>query len=202
MPMTFLYKDDAQLVEEVISGNQAAIRYMFYEQYRVVLQHNAQKVAGNKQVTLDDLTQELYLYLSADDWRRLRAYTPPLPFASWFTVVSYRFFKDFTHSMIKNTSIVPIDTVEESCEGGSTFGVINTLLMDLRKALEHFRPPRDKQILEALLLREEDPRQVADTYQVTLGNLYNIKRRALARLIREHLQSYQTPIARHNGNEL
>lgn len=191
----FSYKDDAQMVTEVIAGNQGAIRYMFYDQYKEMLRHNAQKAAGTKQVSLDDLTQELFLYLSADDWRRLRTYTPPLPFASWFTVVSYRFFKDFTHSMIENTSIVPIDTIEEGREGGATFGVLNTLLMDVKKALEHFRPPRDKQILEALLLREEDPQQVADTHQVTIDNLYNIKRRALARLIREHLQSYQTRIA-------
>ena len=64
------------------------------------------------------------------------------------------------------------------------------IMMDIQQGLAQLEPPRDRAILTALLLRDEEPQAVADRFQVTVDNLYNIKRRALARLIQKHLKDY------------
>lgn len=69
MPLSlhkYHYRSDAQLVADLLAGNEAAVRCLLYEQYTPLLRHNAQKAAGDKPADYDDLVQELYLYLSAD----------------------------------------------------------------------------------------------------------------------------------------
>ncbi len=166
------------------------IRYVFYSHFESLLRFNAQKAAGNKTVELDDLIQELYLYLSKNNWEKLRKYNPELPFANWVSVVSYRFFKDYTASMIDSATQVPISDMNER----SLFQVgthkIETIMMDIRQAIAKLKPPRDREIVEALVLNEEEPAEVAERYKVTVDNLYNIKRRAIIKLIQKHLQEY------------
>ena len=141
-------------------------------------------------VPLDDLVQEFYLYLQADGWARLRRYDPSLPFDRWLSVVSYRFFKDFSLQMIDSRRQIPITNLEdqELLNAGTT--QMTHIMMDIQQGLAQLEPPRDRAILTALLLRDEEPQTVADRFQVTVDNLYNIKRRALARLIQKHLKDY------------
>ena len=63
-------------------------------------------------------------------------------------------------------------------------------MMDIKHGLDQLEPPRDREILSSLLLRDEEPHEVAKRIGVTVDNLYNIKRRALARLIQKHLNDY------------
>lgn len=178
----FLYTDDAQLVSSVIAGNESAIAYMFFDHYRPLLYSNYQKVAWNKPIEFEDLLQELFLFVHENDWERLRRYDASYPFASWFSVVSFRFFRNFSRPMIDSSSVLAIDNMNGSKTAFAGVSMTETIMMDLKRVLHKFRPPRDKEILEALLLRDEDPEDVAKKHNVTIDNLYNIKRRALARL--------------------
>ena len=71
---------DAELINRLLDNDEKAIRYVFYDHYRPLLQYNAYKTAGNKDVDLDDLIQELYLFISKNDWEKLRKYSPEYPF--------------------------------------------------------------------------------------------------------------------------
>ncbi len=53
----FIYKDDAQLVAELLAGNEGALHYVFYDHFNPLLKMNAYKAAGTKQVEYDDLVQ-------------------------------------------------------------------------------------------------------------------------------------------------
>ena len=187
----FIYKDDAQLVAELLAGNEGALHYVFYDHFNPLLKMNAYKAAGTKQVEYDDLVQELYLYLSDNDWEKLRKYNPERPFINWFSVVSYRFFKDFSCSMIDLSNQIPISNMNDHQTAFMSNGTIGTIMMDIKQAISKLKPPRDSQIREALLLRDEEPETVAKRHNVTVDNLYNIKRRAMARLIKQHLVDYK-----------
>ena len=187
----YIYKDDAQLVAELLAGNEGALHYVFYDHFKPLLKMNAYKAAGTKQVEYDDLVQELYLYLSNNDWEKLRKYNPERPFVNWFSVVSYRFFKDFSRSMIDSSDQIPISNMNDHQTAFMSNGTIGTIMMDIKQAISKLKPPRDSQILEALLLRDEEPEIVAKRHNVTVDNLYNIKRRAIAKLIKQHLQDYK-----------
>ena len=135
-----------------------------------------------------DLIHEFYIYLQNNHWAKLRNYDPSLPFEKWLSVVSYRFFKDHTLSMLdaqRQTSVsrLPDSEVERIYSQGETN--LSSLMMDLRNALHRLESNRDRNILHSLLVDDEEPAAVAARFGISIDNLYNIKRRALAKLIRE-----------------
>ena len=184
----YRYTSDRQFVADLLANDERALECLLYDRFRRLLRFNAMKAAPN--VPVDDLVQELYLYLSADDWARLRRYDSSLPFDRWLSVVSYRFFKDYSLRMIDSRRQIPITTIEdqELLKAGTT--QMTHIMMDIQQGLAKLEPPRDREILTALILRDEEPQTVADRFHVTVDNLYNIKRRALAKLIQKHLKDY------------
>lgn len=163
------------------------MRYVFYDQFVPLLSHNARRAAPG--VAYDDLVQELYLYLSTDNWSRMRSYDSDYPFVNWFSVVSYRFFKDFSRRMIDSASRIPISTIEEH-ELKMVTDRSDEIMMDIKRALCRLTPPRDREIITALLINGEPPAEVAGRHGITVENLYNIKRRILSKLITNHLSDY------------
>ena len=185
----YRYSTDRQFVADLLANDGKALECLLYDRYRSLLRFNAMKAAPN--VPVDDLVQELYLYLSTDNWARLKKYDPELPFDRWFSVVSYRFFKDFSNKMIDSRRQIPITNIDdqEVLAGGTT--QMSQIMMDIQKGFNELEPPRDREILTALILHDEEPQEVADRFNVTVDNLYNIKRRALAKLIAKHLEEYK-----------
>lgn len=184
----YRYSTDRQFVADILANDGKALECLLYDRYRSLLRFNALKAAPN--VPVDDLVQELYLYLSTDNWARLKKYDPTLPFDRWLSVVSYRFFKDFSLRMIDSRRQIPITHIEDQqlLNAGTT--QMNQIMMDIKKGFDELEPPRDREILTALILCDEEPQEVANRFNVTVDNLYNIKRRALARLIQKHLKDY------------
>ena len=184
----YRYSNDRQFVADLLANDGKALECLLYDRYRSLLRFNAMKAAPN--VPVDDLIQELYLYLSADNWARLKKYDPELPFDRWLSVVSYRFFKDFSLRMIDSRCQIPITNIEDQqlLNAGTT--QMNQIMLDIKKGFDELEPPRDREILTALILHDEEPQEVANRFNVTVDNLYNIKRRTLARLILKHLKDY------------
>lgn len=181
---------DQQIFDGLLANDERVVSYVFYEHFGTMLRFNAMKATAHKTVDLQDLIQELYLYVSKNDWEKLRKYSPEYPFANWFSVVSYRFFKDYTCSMIDSTQNVPIEEIDDHSVFLKGTNQLNHIMMDIKNAIKKAKPPRDKEVLEALILNEEEPAEVAEKLSVTIDNLYNIKRRALAKLIQNHLRDY------------
>lgn len=181
---------DADMVARLIENDEAMVSYVFYDHYSDLLRLNAMKATAGKNVELDDLIQELYLYMSDNEWEKLKRYDSSQPFVAWFSVVSYRFFKNFSRSMIDSCNQVSIYSMKDHQTLQSGNGILSSIMMDVRDAIARLWPPRDREILEALLLREEEPAEVARQFGVTVDNLYNIKRRALLKLIKNHLKEY------------
>ncbi len=184
----YRYSTDRQFVADLLANDGKALECLLYDRYRSLLRFNAMKAAPN--VPVDDLVQELYLYLSADNWARLKKYDPELPFDRWFSVVSYRFFKDFSLRMIDSRRQIPITHIEDQRLFNAGMTQMNQIMMDIKKGFDELEPPRDREILTALILHDEEPQEVANRFNVTVDNLYNIKRRALAKLIKKHLNDY------------
>ena len=184
----YRYSNDRQFVADLLANDGKALECLLYDRYRSLLRFNAMKAAPN--VPVDDLVQELYLYLSTDNWARLKKYDPELPFDRWFSVVSYRFFKDFSLRMIDSRHQIPITKIEDQRLLNTGTTQMNQIMMDIKKGFDELEPPRDREILTALILHDEEPQEVANRFNVTVDNLYNIKRRALAKLIKKHLNDY------------
>lgn len=182
---------DAQLVGKLIANDEAVISFVFYEKYASLFRVNAAKTVAKKGLDYDDLVQDFYLYLSKNNWEKLRKYDPAYPFASWLTVISYRFFKDCGRSLIDSANNMPMDDLDDKNPFIASQTKIDLIMMDIKKAIAKLKPPRDRQIVEALLIDEEEPAEVAERFGVTVDNLYNIKRRGIAKLAKLHLKEYQ-----------
>lgn len=64
------YIDDRHLVADLIGNNERAVEYLLYDHYSKILRFNAMKAAPN--IMVDDLIQELYFHLSANQWEKLK----------------------------------------------------------------------------------------------------------------------------------
>lgn len=176
---------DRELVDAVIQGDESAIGYFFYVKFNALFSRNFYKVAANKNVVLDDLVQDLFVHLSKNDWENLRKYDEDCgQLVNWLSVVSYYFFRDKTASMIDSAPKDTIDDLEErSIFLESSYETDTDMtMMDIKKGMENLRPPRDRDVIEYLVVQGRPPEEVAKELGVTKENLYNIKSRALVKL--------------------
>ena len=178
---------DRELVDAVIQGDESAIEFFFYKKFNGLFLSNFNKVAAYKNVALEDLVQDLFVHLSKNDWENLKKYDEDCgQLVNWLSVVSYYFFRDKTASMIDSAPKDTIDDLEErSIFLESPYKTDSEMtMMDIKKGIEKLRPPRDRDVIEYLVVQERPPEEVAKELGVTVDNLYNIKSRALVKLRR------------------
>ena len=189
-PIGFLYANDDQLVKALLANNEAAIDYVFYNKFHKLLLLNAAKATGSKDMVPDDLIQDLYLYLSADNWARLRNYDSSYPFVAWFSTVSYRFFRNCSRKVLDSKRCVSIYDLKGQ-DLQVSVGENGMVIEDVRTAIDRLESPRDRQLLTEMLFNGAEADEVAAMLNVSVNNLYVIKRRALTKLIRYQLTGYQ-----------
>lgn len=196
MSRKYRFSNDAQLKSDLLGNNEKAMQYVFFDHFKPLLRHNACKIVGYDNMHyFDDLVQELYLYISADNWAKLQMYDPKVEFVRWLSVVSYRFFKDKAPSMIPEKNE---DSMDKMIDSGNTLplykiGTVENsdIMTDLLSALEKYDNERDKQILNDIYVIGFKNEEIAERYGITVDNLYNIKRRATAKLIKFYLTGYE-----------
>ena len=86
--------------------------------------------------------------------------------------------------MIENTSREPLyDWDDEEATAGNASYTISTDSMDVENLLNAMPNKRYACVLRQLLLNEISPDKLAREMNITVDNLYNIKRRALQQLM-------------------
>lgn len=194
LPRRYAYKDDAQMVADVIAGDNLATRYVFYEQFNGILHGCYYKVvtARNLPVQYEDLVQELFLHISKDDWGKLREYDQSKgEFYKWFTTVVLRFFKDYCKKTYYRVSEFTDDNRIYDTQVNYFDWDNSELMRDLKRVLPEFEPPRDREIIEALIIRDEDKKDVAKRYGLHVDSVSRIFRESIARLVSNYLSDYK-----------
>lgn len=133
----------------------------------------------NRQAEKDELVNELYLYLQADDWHKLRQFDYRSRLTTWMKVVAIRFFQKKRNAMIENDSLDTLYMVES----GYSEKQIHQKL-DAESLLEKLPNERFRFVIRKLVLEDKEPQELANEMVITVDNLYNIKRRALLQLAR------------------
>lgn len=194
---SFTYQSDSQLADALISNNANAIDYVFHKHYNALLRWNAQRAFRKQDVEVRDLSHDLFIHLSANNWKRLKTYdSEKQQFVTWFSIVSHHFFLD-QYEKEKKRNAETIDSTNnfrisekeddrwQPCDDENN--ELMEIMKEIRELLDSFEPRREREILIALLFNDEDPKEVALKHHVTVDNLYNIKRRAQAKLIKEYM---------------
>ena len=187
----FKYTDDAHLVKALKVGNEGAIKYILFGKYEGVLRNLAQNVTRGKPIEFDDMRQDFYIFLSNNNWEILQKYNPEeKKFMPWLYRVAFNFFRNYArkgaYTKIDCTDDVTLyekDRLERWYD--------SDLMRDLLRVLPSVKPERDRVVIEAVVLNDEEPEEIAKKLGVTVDNFYNIKRRALFNLISNYLTGYE-----------
>ena len=174
---------DFEIVAALIARDNAVTQDFFFTQCRPLFTSIIHRVF-DYDVDYDECINELYLYLLHDDGKRLRQFQGRSSLFLWLKVTATRFFIKKRRHMIENTSREPLyDWDDEEATAGNTSYTISTDLMDVENLLNAMPNKRYACVLRQLLLNEISPDKLAREMNITVDNLYNIKRRALQQLM-------------------
>ena len=98
---------DRQLVDLLLTNDEDAVKYVFFHRCDGMFAHVISDVFQS-QVKKEELITDFYLFLSADDWRRLRQFEFRSELNTWLTVVAIRFFGQKKAAM--QSSLEDLDT--------------------------------------------------------------------------------------------
>lgn len=185
----FANMSDKDLVEQLLANNPEAIVYFFYKKYIALFKYNANKLSLSS-VNIRDLVDELFLSLYQDNWQKLRTYNCEYSLSAWITVVSYRFFKKYKNSMIDLKGQITISDKLENETDKWMQQKIESIGMDLNKAIEQIQNERDRDIAKLLFVDNVETKYVAEKYKLTIDYAYTVKNRII-KFLRNNLTDYQ-----------
>lgn len=180
---------DDRLVSELISGNQDAIVWFFYTRYSATFQYHIFKLFNHK-VDINDLVDEFFLYLYENDWKRLRSFDSSLAsLNTWISTVSYRFFRDYKHSVTDSDGISPTNDMWDSTCADWVSSCDAGLMMDITDAISKIRSERDRRIATLLFIEDREYESVATEFGLKVDYVYTVKNRLIKQL-RTSLKAY------------
>ena len=133
-------------------------------------------------VDYDEMVNELYCYLVDNDCRKLKEFQFRSSVYMWLKVVAIRFFIRKRDRVIDMTCSLPpyMENVKDDTPSSSEAGI--SAKMDLERLFLSMRNERYVYVIKKLVLEDVHPEFLARSMGITLANLYNIKKRAIAAL--------------------
>ena len=170
---------DQEIINGLIAHDKQLTEEFFFVKCRPLFL-SVMKYVFDYEVDYDEMVNELYLYLMADDAVKLRHFEYRSSLYQWLKVLSIRFFIKKRSRMIDNTSQEALydeqDYVAPEKDAGARY--------DLERLMESMPTKRYVHVIRRLILENWTPERLAQEMNISLANLYNIKRRAIAQLTR------------------
>lgn len=169
---------DREIIQGLIDRDNCITEQFFYVKCRPLLTAIMHLVSSYR-VEYDEMVSELYGYLMEEDCSKLRQFQYRSTVYQWMKVVAMRFFIRKRDSLIDNVAkeYPDIDIMEDT-------STVVAQRIDVSRLLSMMENQRYADVLRHIVLKDEEPEKYAESIGVTVDNLYNIKRRAIAALIR------------------
>lgn len=169
---------DLEIRDALIARDSRITGQFFYKDCRPLLCSVTRRIFGND-ADVDEITNELYLYLTENDCNKLRLFRGNSTIYQWIKVVALRFCLQLKRQamVIENTSNEHPYTDTPSPEPTMDASDIMRLLADMPNR-------RYATVISRLVINGEDHAETAADMGVSPDNLYNIKRRAITALTR------------------
>ncbi len=172
---------DRDLVSLLLANDQASIEYVFFHRCDGMFAHIIHSVLqshGKK----EELITELYLYLSENDWKRLRKFEFRSSLNTWLTVLAVRFFRKKQHVQTKFVVTDPQLIVETQKNETDDYDIVREMTrLELYKAIERLSKPRERYALLAELTGKRTE-EIADEMNCTVSAVYNLTKKARVEL--------------------
>lgn len=171
---------DLQIIEALIARDENVTCDFFYRKCRPLFMSIIRHVFSYD-VDYDEFVNEFYLYLMENDAHRLRQFANKSTIFQWMKVVAIRYF------LAKRDSLIDMEADETSFEPAEDEAINDSTSryvagMDVRNLFAAMPNKRYVYVIQRLILDDAEPKTVASELGVTVDNLYNIKKRAIAAL--------------------
>ena len=169
--------DDHELVRLLLENDQDAIEYVFFLRCEGMFAHIVHTVFQSNSKK-EELITEFYLFLSENNWERLRKFEFKASLNTWMTVIAIRFFKKKKVFQTKLVVIDPQLIVETQKNEADDYDIINEMSrLELYQAIDRLSKPRERYALLADLAgkRAED---IANEMGCTVSAVYNLTKKA------------------------
>lgn len=178
---------DREIIQGLIERDNRVTEQFFYVKCRPLLTA-IMRLVFNYPVEYNEMVSELYDYLMEDNCIKLRQFQYRSTIYQWMKVVATRFFIHKRDSLIENTSKEP--PYERHDDVMVDTAQIVAQKIDVTRMLAMMENQRYADVLRHLILQDEEPEKYAESIGVTVDNLYNIKRRAIAAISRIAIKYY------------
>ena len=177
---------DIELRDALIAGDEGATEEFFFNKCRPLFISVIRRVF-DYEVDYDECISELYIHLMEDDARRLKQFEGRSTIFQWMKIVATRFFISIRRKVIENNSSDHLLDVAAKHNVTSNESQ-NDAQVDIAMLLDKMPNSRYAMVLKRLIIEDADPQEVADEMDIKIDNLYNIKKRAIAALMRLALE--------------
>ena len=177
---------DQEIVKALMERDSHVTAQFFFKDCRPLMLSIIHRVFDKQKVDYDEVISELYIYLMANDARRLRQFKFKSTFFQWLKTTAIRFCLKLKSGdiVIDSESQEPLDNRNRhigSTESSQAKTDVDNLLLQMRNQ-------RYAKVIRMLMIEDMTPDEVAKELFVTVDNLYNIKRRAMAALAKVALK--------------
>ncbi len=175
---------DKEIIEGLIARDEKVTREFFFTSCRPLFISIINTVFPYR-VDYDEFVSELYLYLIGDDAARLRTFQGKSSLYQWLKIVAIRYFIAKRDNLIEDKSedalLKEADRLDETDDRKQAHS-------DVMRILSRMQNSRYAYVLLRLVVGDEEPEKVAKSMGVTVANLYNIKKRAIASFAEEAIK--------------
>lgn len=174
---------DQEIIDGLIARDGKITDWFFNDKYRPLFIHTIALVFDYP-VDYDECINELYYHLMRNDAAALRSFQGRSTLGGWIKRVAIRFFLSLRDkkAVIDNTSGEPPYEQKGDTEEPDDSEERIAAKIDLERLFELMPNKRYVMVIKKLVLEEVNPEFLARSMGVTVANLYNIKKRALAAL--------------------
>lgn len=169
---------DQQIIEHLIAHDEWVTQQFFFKDCRPLFKSIIHAIFYDR-LEYDELVNELYLYLMQNDAYKLRQFEGRSSIYQWLKTTAIRFFLEKRDEMIEN------DSQEHLLQQVATTHVVEveqrlSSRLDVENLLAHLPNRRYAYVIQRLVIEDAKPQEVANELGITVDNLYNIKKRAIA----------------------
>jgi RNA polymerase sigma factor (sigma-70 family) len=168
---------DKQLIEIIVNNDSKAAAFLFHEKCHKLFTYIQYSLFQNKQVDVNELINELYVYLEMNNWEKLREFQYRSQLTTWMSTVAIRYFRrNFRNLVIDYTSKEPLIDDKFNIKDSSAENFVTKI--DVLDAIQKMKNPMHRLILFKLEIEGCQPEELAEKHATTVSNIYNIKSRA------------------------
>ena len=171
------YLSDRQLVDMLLTNDEKVVEYVFFHRCDGMFAHIINDVFQS-QVKKEELITDFYLFLSADNWRRLRQFEFRSELSTWLTVVAIRYFNQKKDEIQTNFGNLEESLMKEVRQIPDDFDLFDEMSrVELYEAIDKLPKSRERMAILGELAGKK-AETIAEELGCTVAAVYNLTKKA------------------------